>query len=390
MDEMTVKTQTLYFDEAGYTGNNLLDPEQPVFVYAGVAIDEKNATQLRDDTLARSGISARELKGTSLLKRSSGRKAISWLLSEVSTCTHLMVVNKEYALGGKFFEEIFEPVLSENSLLFYSTGFHKFIATLLNVWQSSGDHCVDSALRNFSDTMRSMDPDQIDSVLSPLAHYDQSNPIGMIYAFALCHKEWIKAEIRTIKESGNAGNWLLDLSASALHWHLASWSEEFETLEVFCDESQPIREARDIFDVQIGRTEKLYMRLGDLPEIPITYNLAGPINFVNSKMSSGVQIADVVSSSLAYAYKNPDEEHSREWIHILANVPNNQIFPDTDYIDLSKEKAFVNAMVLEELMNRTIKGQNLFEGMEEYIGFVKANFPKYVEEVVPFFPKESG
>ena len=71
---------------------------------------------------------------------------------------------------------------------------------------------------------------------------------------------------------------------TALHWLLASCGEEFEVLEVYCDESKPIQEGHDFFDVFIGRKDKLYLRFGDKPSPSFIYNLAGPINLVDSKV----------------------------------------------------------------------------------------------------------
>ena len=148
---MTGKTQTIYFDEAGFTGNNLLDPEQPAFVYAGVAMNKERAARLHSDALSRFRISAQELKGASLLKNVRGRKAISWILAESRQYSHVMVANKEYALCGKFFEQIFEPALSDRNSLFYAIGFHRFIATLLYICNRTGDpsrQCIDKLHRN--------------------------------------------------------------------------------------------------------------------------------------------------------------------------------------------------------------------------------------------------
>ena len=36
---MTSSTKIIYLDEAGATGNHLLDPEQPFFVYASLVVE---------------------------------------------------------------------------------------------------------------------------------------------------------------------------------------------------------------------------------------------------------------------------------------------------------------------------------------------------------------
>jgi len=126
--------QTIYFDESGFTGNNLLNPNQPAFVYAGIAIDPDGASRLHTEVVSRFNIRSRELKGKNLVRTGKGREAISWLLSECRGIACIAISNKNYALAGKFYEYIFEPILQPQNSLFYAVGFHKFIANLLYVF----------------------------------------------------------------------------------------------------------------------------------------------------------------------------------------------------------------------------------------------------------------
>ena len=354
-----------------------------MFVYAGIAIDEERASQLHAEAVTSFRIPGRELKGANLLKYNRGRKAVSWILAESSKYSHVMVANKKYALACKFFEYIFEPVLAEHNSLFYAIDFHKFVATLLHMCATAGDPHVNKSLKNFVEMMKNMDPDQLEVVLSPLGYFDQSNPIGMVFAFALCHQKRIKDEIRTVRESDSLAGWSLELSMTALHWLLASWGEEFDVLDVYCDKSKPIQEASEFFDVFIGRDDKSYVRFGSQPSPPIIYNLSGPISLLDSRESHAVQIADVVSSSLAYAYKNPEDEISKEWIGLMKDVPNNQIIPELTDMDLTLDRAFVNSMVLVELVERSVKGHDLFDNMNDFVLAARSLYPHYLGGVTP-------
>ena len=211
--------QSVYFDEAGFTGNNLLDPNQPIFVFASIAMDEELASELRNETLSRSHTNAQELKWSSLRGSERGRKAISWLLSESSEYSRVITADKVYALAGKFFEYIFEPALSERNSLFYAIGFHKYVATLLYLSYRATDPHVARTLTGFVEMMKNVAPSQLDSVLSPLSNFDQSDPLGMVYAFALCHRDSARREIGT-GGSDDALRWPLELSMTALHWLL--------------------------------------------------------------------------------------------------------------------------------------------------------------------------
>ena len=379
---MAKGTQTFYFDEAGFTGNNLLDPEQPVFVYAGVAIDEKRASALRAEALSRFRLNASELKGSNLLKTDRGVRAISWILNESSQYSHIMVANKEYALAGKFFEYIFEPALAERNSLFYGVGFHKFIAMILYIFFRAKDSHTQDILRSFTKMMKDLDPQRLEAILSSLDHVDQSSPIGKILAFAYCHRRKIENEVRVVKKSDIANNWSLELSMTALNWLLASWGEEYESLEVYCDNSKPIQASIPMFDNLIGREDKVYLQFGNHRNLSIIYNLSGPINTVDSKKVPGVQIADVIATSVAYSYKNPEEDISKEWLGYFDDVAVNMIAPDLTLVDFTKEDAFVNGMILDELVDRSIRGEDLFEDMIEFILGARLTYRQHNQSIL--------
>ena len=364
---MAKDTQTFYFDEAGFTGNDLLNTKQPVFVYAGVAMSEDLASQIHSEAISRFRISARELKGARLIRSKRGREAISWVLSQSAEHSRIMLANKEYALAGKFFEYIFEPALASHNTFFYEIDFHKFIATFLHISARAGDSDAIEILEGFSALMRSKDPEQLETVLAVLDRLDQSNPLAKIVTFALCHRMSIGDELASVARSGQVATCTLELSMTALHWLLASWGEQFKVLDVYCDNSKPIEAGKNFFSAFIGREDKTYIRLGSRPTPSVIYNLAGPINLVDSRESPGIQIADVLSSSLTYALNHPHAAVSKTWLELIKDVPANQIIPEAKHIDPEQQGAFVNSLVLVELVDRSIRGLNLFEDMYKFV-----------------------
>ena len=374
-------TQTIYLDEAGATGNNLLDPEQPHFVYASLAVSEPSALSIHSELVKRFRIRASELKGSSLTRTNSGRQAIIWLWSEVGEYSKVMVSDKRYALAGKFFEYIFEPVLATQSSMFYSIDFHKCIATFLYAGFVTSNPDILSIFSGFGRLMRDHDPDDLETVLSPLDHLGASDPLHAILTFACCHQGRIRHEVRNLKEMAHGPRWDLELSQTSVHWLLASWSEEFEALDAYCDESKPIESNREVFDQFIGRKDKVYIHLGDHQWPSVVYNLSRPINLVDSKQFPGVQLADVLASSLAYALKNKTDDFSQECLSLAQPAIVNAVFPDMGQMDLATEKASLNLMILLELVDRSIKGRDLFEGMGDYIMHIRSAIPDFLSQV---------
>lgn len=378
--------QTIYFDESGFTGNNLLDPDQPVFVYAGVALDPADAFSLHSEVISRVRLQGEELKGMNLVQSAQGKEAISWLLSACKENALITVSNKNFALAGKFYEYVFEPVLKHNNALFYAVGFHRFIANLLYILFEARREHARQLLDNFETLMRTKDVSSLEKIFDPKGlAVDFNDPLNQILTFALCHIDKIKEEIAGLAEIGGVSRWALELTATSLFWLLSLWSERFDKIEVFCDQSKPLYENQSAFDAMVGRTDRVYMKLGSQPDMALTYNLAGPIVFLDSKESPGIQIADVISSSIAYAYKNREEDCSEEWLSIAEPMFTTIcILPDPDEIDLTKRDPCINAAILNELVNRTLEGRSLLIDMPEYIATMRRTYmispPEWITE----------
>src|SRR5207249_10209626 len=129
------------------------------------------------------------------------------------------------------------------------------------------------------------------------------------------------------------------------------------------------------------RTDKAYACIGE-NRWPLTFNLAGPIKFVDSHEEAGVQIADVLAAAFASALKNPRDVNSRKWIEASGDVMLWSVYPDLDHIDLTQRRPFVNAMVLQELHRRTLKGESLLDGMQDFIGAAGRMFDECGAELV--------
>ena len=372
---MSNQSQALFFDETGFTGNHLLDPSQPLFVYASVALDEQDAQEFQLKALSLLSASTSELKGRNLLQSRTGRHVAEWLLATTCQYAKLMWADKRYALAGKFFEYIIEPILAPISSLLYNIGFHRFIAMALYV--SFANEADSRVLKAFSSIMRSHDAHDIDPLLVINKLPNLSLPVKFILDFASCHRTSVEESLLAIHQLGGMRRWILDLSATSLHCLLAHWGEQFDSLRVYCDASRPIQDWSPVFDVFQNRKDKLYLHLGSREAHPMTYNLAGPVKLVDSMASPGVQIADVLASCLSYALRHPEESVSKEWLSIMDSSIVNVIAPDFRQLDLGEMQPFVNAMVLSELADRSANMRDALSGLEEFIWQARLSYDSF-------------
>jgi hypothetical protein len=117
-------------------------------------------------------------------------------------------------------------------------------------------------------------------------------------------------------------------------------------------------------------------------DVQFTFNLVREPALVDSRDHAGVQIADVFASSVARAWQQTFRENAdsseKEWLAITRECHlEDSVWPDLELVDLRKRNGFVNTLVLLELASRSVKRENLFHGMPEFIATAHANFPEY-------------
>ena len=370
-----MEPQNVYVDEAGFTGGNLLDRDQSELVFAAVAISEPEAARIWAEVATMSKTQSPELKGANMASRPNGRTAITWLLENTAQYVKLAASNKRYALAAKFFEYIFEPVLAQKNLLFYAMGFHKFVAMALYLPFAAGRAHGAHVFESFQHLARDPGSGKVASLYPPNEiSIDEQDPLRHMLTFALCHQDRIEAELKAIDASQSYPGWLLELSSTFVHCLLAGWAEKHDSLRVYCDESKPLAANRELFDAMVGREDKYYLGFGHHGDRSLIYNLAEPMQFVDSKQFPGIQIADIWASSLAYAFRHRDDEICQRWLEIAVPSIDTVLFPDTQFVDVDDEGPFLNWSLLIELSQRSVNGESVISGIEDYIYRAKSTY----------------
>jgi hypothetical protein len=371
----------VYLDEAGLSGNKLSDKKSPIFVFTSVAMPAAEADELVEQVVRDFRIQGGELKGKNLTKTTAGRKAIAEILAKCLPRSNSIIFDKTFALCCKLFEYIFEPVIANKSSLFYDIGFNRFVAHWLYVELiATGESVARDLLLDFEKMMRQQDIVGLKKLFGATTPSTEAERISaQIFNFAMAHREAVLREIESVRSVGAIGNWVLDLSDTAVASLLCDWGEKFDELDVYCDRSKPLEALRIAFDCMVGRKDKTYVTMGGRTEL-ITYNLVRPIQFVDSADQKGVQLADVIASTLLYAFRHRDDPECRDWLRLFyaANALSPQCnLPDPSWVDLRKPEGVANYTVFLELMERTQNGRDVLDRMEEFIFVTVKNAPEY-------------
>jgi hypothetical protein len=129
-------TTPVVMDEAGHTGENLLDPLQPVYALAAFRVDAVTAEAAVAAALGRAQKSTTELKFSSLRKSNVGRRNVLTLLDDLeltASTAAVIVVHKPWMAAAKLIDELVEPRMLASGIqsVWYGTGAAKNMANAL-------------------------------------------------------------------------------------------------------------------------------------------------------------------------------------------------------------------------------------------------------------------
>lgn len=362
--------QKIYFDESGFTGNNLLHPDQNYFSYASVATDDVEAESFVESLIAKYGIQGGELKGSNLVRFHKGRKAIDEIFDVFGDRLKVSISDKKFALACKFHEYIFEPCYSDINSIFYGVGFHRFIANILYVEFVARGAGAEAIFAEFEDLMRTKDESKLNGIFSSSAHPENSPVITQIREFAQYRADDIRSELTSLGDVG-VGKWVLDLTNTALFTLLANWGTQHPEITAICDPSKPLQQDQGIFETMVGRNggQVFSDLMGE--RHPITFNLTEPLRFADSKTTHGIQIADAVAAAAVHVFSGAQDEHAQRWRPIIGQIGHyGSIIPDRDEVNLKDRRVQRNAILLLELHCRAKERRSLIEGMSEFVQVV--------------------
>jgi hypothetical protein len=129
---------TLFFDECGFTGEDLAQVDQPVFVVASHDIEDEEARAMKDRHFGH--VRAEELKHSSLQRRPQPQAAVASVLEAVlgADRARVSLAHKPFALIAKIVDLLIEPLMHRDGIDLYESGGNDALANVL--YYSLGAH----------------------------------------------------------------------------------------------------------------------------------------------------------------------------------------------------------------------------------------------------------
>ena len=109
MSKVNERMRTIFFDESGFTGYNLLDPDQPVFAVASADIAEAHAEEILRSSFPHN--QAEEHHFTRIWRSKRQRKGLRTFcrhLHKVADTSFCYATNKRFAVLSKIMDHLVE------------------------------------------------------------------------------------------------------------------------------------------------------------------------------------------------------------------------------------------------------------------------------------------
>lgn len=314
--------KTIYFDECGYTGEDLLSNDQKTFVVASICLEELDCIELKQRFFGT--IRAKELKHSLVQRRPKQQNCvfefISFMKDSHKDCIKFGVMHKKFVLTSKIADLLIETIMREDGFDLYDKGGNIALSNLFFLYfpQMIGHNWFDSMLQKFQRMLRVRDIISYNDFFSMFDFYYNQK----IEDLFMLIKAWdMKKGHRGLDELPKDS---LCISFAELftitHW----WSRDLkEKFIITHDGSSPI-----------AKEEKNWKKVVDpeIPEAVVGYDrrtfsfpiLVNTLQFEPSMNWAGLQLADILAGAMARSLnwvidgKNEDP-YAKKLSEILCN-----------------------------------------------------------------------
>ncbi|WP_330208462.1 MULTISPECIES: DUF3800 domain-containing protein [unclassified Pseudomonas] len=324
-------------DESGYTGHDLLNPEQRFQGATAIAIDDDEAKRLIREHFPK--LQAEELKYRALARRPANHPRLMALQRDVLTHHRCVtyVCDKRYLLLLMFMDYAVEPFYYERGMDFYEDGQNYSLASLLHVTGPTllGAGALDRLLASFQRAVKEKSSEALaDLVAAARASRWQELPeaLGPLAQFAA--PECLQA-IATPGVTTDAAFVVLQSLVSRME-AIADGPYRVEH-----DQSKNLLTYHDLLERYIRHEDAITFRQSEIASITFPLKLQS-VTQVDSKSSPAVQLADVMIGAAIEAANTLTGQragalNARE---VMALYADHQLIHMLPSIDFEEQKRF--------------------------------------------------
>lgn len=301
---------TIYCDEAGNTGENLLDLEQPTFVLASNNYSTTEATALLSHVISPQGA---EPKFSALKRTAAGRQRLANFLADPrlnETRVATYPIHKKYLVYTKMVDLVVEPMMHEDEVDLYERGGNIAYSNVLFMTTSitCGEELTDRMLDAFVKMIRYRTPEHIEKYFeigeALLNNCNLEKAHDMLFPFfaRVLKDRWFPSVPM-----------LLEPAIPALFQHVIEWGRRMPgRFNVLHDKSKPVLATQEDFEHMLAGDGERSSKIGydrRKYEFPLR---ATSLEQADSVEHPQIQVADICAGATAHLMRQrllnqPDE-----------------------------------------------------------------------------------
>lgn len=305
----------VYFDEAGNSGGNLLDTDQPSYVLLSHNYTDSETNTLLGPLLQLSN--ATELHFKNLKKYPKFRKAIITCINHdliQPERIYFYYAHKHFMISLQMVDRLIEPVMHELGINIYKKGHNIATANLLNILGTSIWEGVlfEDICKHFVTWIRADTDSNCNAfyVAVEKLHYVTKPEYSHILKMLLASRH----HLNSIRKSLN--KYTLDTTLSCFVAHCTFWAQvrKDKPFDITFDNSKQMEYWRDLIDFLTHSLPESKVGFGSRK-----YKFPLPINSLKTEDSKNIlqlQLADVFASSINYlaiqTINGTEDDFSRE------------------------------------------------------------------------------
>lgn len=286
---------TVYVDECGHTGEDLSDPDTPVFVVASHDVHEGEARSWKERFFSR--VVAGELKHSQLQRRAGHHGALVEFVREALSGRRVRaaLAHKRFSLVAKLVDWLVEPALHAGGLDLYEGGANVALSNVVYFSLAArGDASLDRVIRAFQRAARTRDPKlmyECNEVLRSNAVQAALGEVGSFFSVSMAQlgERWIE---RMPPRS-------LALSTTLALQVCYAWRRRgLASFEIVHDRSTALARERDVWELILSKQAPPAM-VGHADfqvEFPVGVE---EVRFEDSANLASLQLADLLAGAIA-------------------------------------------------------------------------------------------
>lgn len=297
----------IYFDESGNTGQDLLHQEQKIFVLSSVYYSENEMAKLK----AIFDVDG-ELHFKKLRKSEQGRKQIIELINHsliTSSNIAVSISNKEFVVICQIIDRLVEPIFYDLGIDIYKANINIIFSNILfyegQFWK---EDFYKNMMSLFIDMIREKSQETIEKFYAHMTkvyqkHKGENASLCLIIEAILQSKNSINEILEHIDIYG------IDVTLSNFVVLCQLWHNALDKkIDILFDKSKQIDHYSEYIKfLKDMNTPKTKVGFGEKTMIfPLQID---SIATIDSSNNIGIQIADLVASSIAFIFNNTNPKH---------------------------------------------------------------------------------